>query len=56
MSNTYRKDREGKIYKESLKKKCARYKCRCRYCLGKKDIVDKIAKKELKTNLHLEYT
>ena len=34
MSNTTRKDRNGKVYKESLKKKEARYKCRCEYCSG----------------------
>ena len=56
MSNTYRKDREGKTYKESLKKKHARYRCRCEYCLGKKDTLDKIAEKELETEVkrHIE--
>ena len=52
MSNTTRKDRNGKVYKESLKKKEARYKCRCEYCSGaSKNLTDKIAEKELKTEL-----
>jgi hypothetical protein len=34
MSRTIRKDRNDKRYKESLKKKEARYKCRCGYCTG----------------------
>lgn len=53
MSNTYRKDRNGKVYKESLKKKEARYKCRCEYCSGvsKNLTCEKIAEKELKTEL-----
>jgi hypothetical protein len=56
MSNTYRKDRKGEIYKESLKKKHARFKCRCNYCLSKKDKADKIAEKELETEVkrHIE--
>ena len=57
MSNTIRKDRNGKEYKESLKKSGARYKCRCEYCLGKNNTADKIAKKELKNQLKTdEYT
>ena len=36
MSRTIRKDRNGKRYKESLKKKEARYKCRCEYCINPK--------------------
>ena len=50
MSNTFRKDRNGKVYKESLKKKEARYKCRCEYCSGvsKNLTCEKIAEKELK--------
>ena len=53
MSNTYRKGRNDKVYKESLKKKFSRYKCRCTYCLGKGDTADKIAEKELKTEIKL---
>lgn len=53
MSNTYRKDRNDKVYKESLKKKFSRYKCRCTYCLGKRDTVDKIAEKDLKEEMIL---
>ena len=53
MSNTYRKDRNGRRYKESLKKKEARYKCRCEYCTGvsKNLICEKIADKELKNQI-----
>lgn len=53
MSRTIRKDRNGKRYKESLKKKEARYKCRCEYCTGvsKNLICEKIAEKELRTEL-----
>ena len=47
MGKTFRKDRDGKTYNESLKKRESRYKCRCEYCLGKKDIADKIAEKEM---------
>ena len=50
MSRTIRKDKNGKSYKESLKKKEARYKCRCEYCTGvdKNNLCEKIAEKELK--------
>lgn len=50
MANTLRRDRTGKRYKESLKKKEARYKCRCEYCTGadKNNLCEKIADKELK--------
>ena len=53
MERTIRKDRNGKKYKESLKKKEARYKCRCEYCsrVSKNLTCEKIAKKELKTEL-----
>lgn len=54
MSNTFRKDRNGRKFKESLKKIEARYKCRCNYCLGKKDTADKIAEKELREELKNE--
>ena len=56
MSNTYRKDRNDKKYKESLKKKEARYKCRCEYCTGvsKNLICEKIAEKELKRQINNE--
>lgn len=39
MSNTIRKDKNGKEYKESLKKKDGHFRCRCEYCLGKKDVI-----------------
>ena len=48
MSNTIRKDKNGKEYKESLKKREAR--CRCEYYLGKKDVIEKIAEKEMKSD------
>ena len=56
MSRTIRKDRNGKRYKESLKKKEARYKCRCEYCTGvsKNLICEKIAEKELKEQLKID--
>ena len=49
MSNTYRKDRNDKLFKENLKKKSptSRYRCRCERCVGKHDIIDKIAEKEM---------
>ena len=56
MARTIRKDRNGKRYKESLKKKEARYKCRCEYCTGvsKNLICEKIAEKELKRQINNE--
>ena len=56
MSRTIRRDRTGKRYKESLKKKEARYKCRCEYCTGvsKNLICEKIAEKELKRQMNNE--
>ena len=56
MANTLRRDRTGKRYKESLKKKEARYKCRCGYCTGvsKNLICEKIAEKELKEQLKID--
>ena len=56
MANTLRRDRTGKRYKESLKKKEARYKCRCKYCTGvdKNNLCEKIAEKELKEQLKID--
>ena len=56
MANTLRRDNTGKRYKESLKKKEARYKCRCEYCTGvsKNLICEKIAEKELKRQMNNE--
>ena len=56
MSRTIRRDKNGKRYKESLKKKDARYKCRCGYCTGvsKNLICEKIAEKELKRQINDE--
>lgn len=53
MSNTLRKDRNGKTFKESLKKKCGRTRCRCEYCtdIEKNKLSDKIAEKELKQQI-----
>ena len=56
MSRTIRKDRNDKKYKESLKKKEARYKCRCEYCTGvdKNNLCEKIAEKGLKEQLKID--
>ena len=56
MSRTIRKDKNGKRYKESLKKKEARYKCRCGYCTGvdKNNLCEKIAEKESKEQLKID--
>ena len=56
MARTIRKDKNGKRYKESLKKKEARYKCRCEYCTGvsKNLICEKTAEKELKRQINDE--
>jgi len=53
MGNTIRKDRNGKTYKESLKKKHGRTRCRCEYCMDveQNKLINKIAEKELKTEL-----
>lgn len=53
MSNTYRRDRNGKTHKESLLKHNARYKCRCERCTGVDtlDLEDKIAEKEMKQEI-----
>lgn len=50
MSNTLRKDRNGKVFKESIKKHNGRTRCRCEYCMDveRNKISDKIAEKELK--------
>ena len=56
VARTIRKDGNGKRYKESLKKKEARYKCRCEYCTGvsKNLICEKIADEELKRQINNE--
>lgn len=53
MSNTLRKDKYDKIYKEGLKKKDRGYRCRCHYCVGvdRNELVDKISKKETKEQI-----
>lgn len=53
MSNTLRKDRNGKTFKENLKKHNGRTRCRCEYCMDveRNRISDKIAKKELKQQI-----
>lgn len=35
MGKTFRRDRDGKIYRESLKKHSARYRCRCERCTNR---------------------
>ena len=51
MANTLRRDKNGKVYKESLKKREAHYKCKCERCVGKNNTIEKIAEKELKTEI-----
>ena len=53
MSDTYRKDKNGKTLKEGLKKKDGAYRCNCHYCVGvdRNELIDKIAEKELKTEI-----
>ena len=53
MSDTYRKDKNGKKFKEGLKTPDRRYKCRCEYCTGvdKLLLCEKIADKELETEI-----
>ncbi len=51
MSNTFRTDRDGNKRKEGLHKKQKTHVCRCEYCLGKKDTLDKIAEKEMKEEI-----
>lgn len=51
MSNTFRTDRDGNKRKEGIHKKKARCICRCEYCLGKQNTLDKIAEKEMKKEL-----
>lgn len=53
MSNTYRKDKNGKKFKESDKSTDRRFRCRCVYCTNaeKNKITDKIAEKELKQQI-----
>ena len=50
MSNTIRKDKNGK---ESLKKKDGHFRCRCEYCLGKRNTLCKIAEKEMKEEIRV---
>jgi hypothetical protein len=50
MSNTYRKDKNGKKFKESDKSTDRRFRCRCEYCTNaeKNKITEKIVKNKLK--------
>jgi len=58
MSNTHRKDKNGKKFKESNKSAERRFKCRCERCSGldRNKLIEKIAEKELKTEvkIHIE--
>lgn len=58
MSNTIRKDRNGKTFKEGLKKKCGRTRCRCEYCMDveQNKLIDKIAEKEMKEEIRVIVT
>ena len=53
MSNTYRKDKFNKVFKEGLKKKCGRTRCRCEYCMDVEQVklFEKIAEKEMKEEI-----
>jgi len=55
MSNTVRKDNHDRIFKEGLKKKSieAYYGFDCYHCVGidKRELINKIAKKELKKEI-----
>lgn len=53
MSNTTRKDKNGKTLKEGLKKKDGVYRCNCHYCVGfdRNELIEKIADKELETEI-----
>lgn len=53
MSNTYRRDRVDKVFKEGLKKKDGWYRCDCHHCVGvdRKILENKIAKKEMKEEI-----
>ncbi len=53
MGKTFRKDKYDTVFKESLKKKSctSHYRCRCERCVGKNDIVEKIAEKEMKEKI-----
>ena len=50
MSNTYRKDKNGKKFKESDKSTDRRFRCRCKYHTNaeKNKITEKIVKNKLK--------
>ena len=58
MSNTYRRDRNNKLFKETLKKHNGRTRCRCEYCMDveRNKIADKIAEKELKEEIRTVVT
>ena len=55
MSNTYRRDRNNKLFKETLKKHNGITRCRCEYCMDveRNKIADKIAEKELKEEIRV---
>ena len=53
MGKTKRKDKHDKEYRESLKKKEGRYRCRCERCVGANDLIDKIAEKEMKEEIRV---
>lgn len=58
MSNTLRKDKNGKTFKESIKKHDGRTRCRCEYCSGadRNELVNKISEKELKEEVRIVET
>lgn len=50
MSNTFRKDVNGKTFKENIRKKCGRTRCRCEYCMNveRNKLLDKVDREEIK--------
>ena len=58
MSNTIRRDKYNKIFKESLKKHSGKTRCRCEYCMDveRNRVSDKIAKKEMKEEVRVMQT
>lgn len=55
MSNTFRKDKHGKTFKEGQLIKDKTWKCDCYLCVGadKVEIKEKIAEKELKEEVRI---
>ena len=52
MSRTRRKDKNGKVYNDG---KPHTFMCRCEYCVGKNNAVDKAHKKTIKEQIKCLY-